>query len=170
MFVKCGWGMNWRNDPHTSWIISAIVLYLHPKNIRHLQQDLNPWPLQSHHRGHGFESCWRQRYFSGANMRQSLRLSSKCEDHFFNNSYMHYLCSICLELDGVYIAATSSSTLRKYKKETFHCFREPTIITPYTYRGFAAECLVHQTWNLMFPSWSPTLTKLMPFICKKNIL
>ena len=39
-------------------------------------------------RGLGFESHWRhrQKNFSGAIcMRQSLRLSGKCEDHFFNS-------------------------------------------------------------------------------------
>ena len=42
MFVNCGWEMNWRNDPHTSWTISAIFLYVHLKNIRCLQRDTEP--------------------------------------------------------------------------------------------------------------------------------
>ena len=37
--------MNWRNDPHTCWAISAIVSYVHLKNFRCLQGYLNPWPL-----------------------------------------------------------------------------------------------------------------------------
>ena len=28
MFMKCGWEMNWRDDPHTWWTISAIVSYM----------------------------------------------------------------------------------------------------------------------------------------------
>ena len=29
MLVKCGWEMNWRNDPHTCWSIPAIFSYVH---------------------------------------------------------------------------------------------------------------------------------------------
>ena len=42
--------------------------------------------LHRHRRAHGFESCWRHLKLSRAHMRQSLRLSSKCEDHFLNSS------------------------------------------------------------------------------------
>ena len=32
VLVKCGWEINWRNDTHTCWAISAIVSYVHLKN------------------------------------------------------------------------------------------------------------------------------------------
>ena len=38
--------MNWRNDPHTWWIISAIISKVHPRNFRCLRQDSNPWPVR----------------------------------------------------------------------------------------------------------------------------
>ena len=34
MLVKCGWEMNWRNDPHTCWTIPAIFSYVHLKNFQ----------------------------------------------------------------------------------------------------------------------------------------
>ena len=34
MFVRCGWEMNWKNDPHTCGTISAIVSYVHLKNVQ----------------------------------------------------------------------------------------------------------------------------------------
>ena len=43
MFVKCGWEMNRRNDPHTCWTISVIVSYVHLKNFRCLQRDSLRW-------------------------------------------------------------------------------------------------------------------------------
>ena len=33
MFMKCGWEMNWRDDPHTWWTISAIVSYMCTRKI-----------------------------------------------------------------------------------------------------------------------------------------
>ena len=38
--------MNWRNDPHFWWVISAIISNVHPRNFRCLRQDSNPWPVQ----------------------------------------------------------------------------------------------------------------------------
>ena len=38
--------LDWRNDPHTCWIISAIASYVHLKTFRCLQRDSNPWPLR----------------------------------------------------------------------------------------------------------------------------
>ena len=34
MLVKCGWEMNWRNDPHICWTIPAIFSYVHLKNFQ----------------------------------------------------------------------------------------------------------------------------------------
>ena len=45
--------------------------------------------LHRHHWGHGFKFHWRLLNFSDAHVKQSLRLSSKCEDHFFNSSLNH---------------------------------------------------------------------------------
>ena len=39
MFVKCGWEMNLRNDPHTWWMISVIVSFKHLRKFRCLQLD-----------------------------------------------------------------------------------------------------------------------------------
>ena len=44
-FLKCGWEMNWRNDPQPYWTMSPIVSYVHLQNFRCLQLDLNPWPM-----------------------------------------------------------------------------------------------------------------------------
>ena len=45
--------------------------------------------LHQYRRGHGFESIVNTWNFSGAHMRQLLKLSSTCEDHFFNSSFNH---------------------------------------------------------------------------------
>lgn len=59
MLVKCGWEMNWRNDPHTCWSIPAIFSYVHLCDAGAV---LQPTEMLSDVSG----SIW-----------QSLRLSSK---------------------------------------------------------------------------------------------
>ena len=69
MFAQCGWEMNLRNDPHTCWTITVIILYVHLKNFRCLQQELNLLPLQCQcsaptkpwsHLGVSRSICWAQ--------------------------------------------------------------------------------------------------------------
>ena len=78
------------------------------QSFRCLQQGSNPRPLQCH--CSVLKRPWVQipmktpANFSGAHMRQSLRLSSKCEDHFlqfifqshFTKHFFHYTVTVII--------------------------------------------------------------------------
>ena len=70
--------INSRNDPHTCWTIQAIVSYVYLK----LSCDFNEW------------------YFSVSHMRQLLKLSSKCKDHFFNTSLKPQFTNISFNVNN----------------------------------------------------------------------
>ena len=58
MLVKCGWEMYWRNNPHTCWTITAIVLFEHLKNFKCLQRDSKLWTLCCHQLSYEATQIW----------------------------------------------------------------------------------------------------------------
>ena len=59
--VCLSWKVNWRNDPHTCWTISATVSHVHLKNCQVSSTGFEPWtsvmPLQCSYQVNLLGSC-----------------------------------------------------------------------------------------------------------------
>ena len=87
MPVQCSHQLSYGS--HLDLVRSTCWPYVFPSNEWWVKEmcgwEMN-WRNDPHTcRGHGFESRWRRLKF----FRQSLRLSSNCEDHFLNSSLKH---------------------------------------------------------------------------------
>ena len=79
--------MNWSNNPHTFWILSAIVSFVRLKIFRCLQLNSNPWLLRSRCRSHMWEEPW---WDSPEIVRiiASIHLSTTLRKHFFHSLFL----------------------------------------------------------------------------------